>query len=754
MAKRMAQRGSTTKCGCLLALITAWSLLCSSASRAGFLEFLSQSAQTASTLRTCGSFDEGKAQLALENVTTPCPVLKDPNLQRVDQWHENVSKITDKFQGSAEDNYFAALAEQHSTELSCAAQFSGMVSSGDAILADDLVLKVQLLREYKQQLIAASNNITSNPAVQNKICPLSLEDLDADYSPQLRSVDSSYQACRNMVAARTSYQTTLSAIPLSNVPSIVTFLDKYAAGIEVKSEADLRSAIQSAYGNAQGSLIQQSQKLDSKARTQGGAAFSRNDRRALLSDPRVNEKVVERAGGSAEVRALSCSEDARYGGGADKLDSALFVGSLAISGGASIAAKASSVAIKIAEGANAARGLGLLSLNASRLLQVSSLAVNGVLAYEKVSQVCTTPAVTTTVYGTKASGACSDAPSIESLGQDSCILTSALSALSVGAPILMEIKIQKLLARLQHAKKLSPTADAQFGPKGMGQSSVDNQIAPHVAGSGDSVNTSTATILRPQRPSTVLPPEMNTMPEALRSRISRANGLTQDWSADKQVDSISDIPWRKYSGTFIPADAIVKLIVRTTTLSRQMQSTITAVYNHLHDTNAFEKYMSQLSADSALEVKASGIASEVDQLEKGVITRNAVLRVLVKRARARGDDAFSTVVSEDSPDPRISQTRKPGTKSGFRAAVGQGPFFDKGFNGTRHGTDMHLLQRDYVSDTVNSATDGKPSDFWTFLGSKQGINYWVPLFDAIDTSNSLGSPEVLRHLVIEYLPLN
>lgn len=166
------------------------------------------------------------------------------------------------------------------------------------------------------------------------------------------------------------------------------------------------------------------------------------------------------------------------------------------------------------------------------------------------------------------------------------------------------------------------------------------------------------------------------------------------------------------------------------------------VWSKMNDPDAFGKYVRSLSEDAAAEMAANGSQRELDALARGELTRNGVMKVLVKRHEAQGNGVFSTIVGGGTKP--ASLTRKLGTNVDFRSAVGQGPFFDKPFGESRHGIDTHFLQIDYVSDAVWEATNGEPRKFWDFLGSPKGIRYWVPLFDNFST-NTMASPENLAH---------
>lgn len=180
-----------------------------------------------------------------------------------------------------------------------------------------------------------------------------------------------------------------------------------------------------------------------------------------------------------------------------------------------------------------------------------------------------------------------------------------------------------------------------------------------------------------------------------------------------------------------------------------------AVWESMNDSRKMADYVRTLAEDAAVEMKMSGTARELDALTRGELTREAVLKVLVKRHRAQGNDRFSVIVSDRAYVKPSSSTRKTKAPVDFRAAVGQGPFFDKPFDGVRHGVDTHFLQIDYASTAVWDATEGEPKKFWDYLGSSAGINFWVPLFDSFNLQNpTFARPEYLAHKISGLLKIS
>lgn len=177
---------------------------------------------------------------------------------------------------------------------------------------------------------------------------------------------------------------------------------------------------------------------------------------------------------------------------------------------------------------------------------------------------------------------------------------------------------------------------------------------------------------------------------------------------------------------------------------------ITAVWNRMADANQAADYTRALAQDTAVEMAKSGDPRALDALKRGELIRNYVLKTLVKRHRAQGNDAFSTIVQKRAAGKPSSKTRKTGSNDDFRSAVGQGPFFDKPFQNGRHGIDTHFMQIDYASTAIWEATGGNPREFWDLLGSKRGIDLWVALFDGFE-ERTFARPEYFTHQVADLL---
>jgi hypothetical protein len=181
-------------------------------------------------------------------------------------------------------------------------------------------------------------------------------------------------------------------------------------------------------------------------------------------------------------------------------------------------------------------------------------------------------------------------------------------------------------------------------------------------------------------------------------------------------------------------------------ISNHEKKMIAAVWNRMNDPEAAASYVRVLAEDAAVEMARSGGPRVEDALKRGELIRNYVLKVLVKRHRAQGNEEFSVIAPQNATSKATTKTRKNSSNEDFRAAVRQGPFFDKPLLGGRHGVDTHFLQMDYASSVIWEVTNGHPKEFWDFLGSKRGIDYWVALFDSFGGA-TLARPEYFAHAV-------
>ena len=221
----------------------------------------------------------------------------------------------------------------------------------------------------------------------------------------------------------------------------------------------------------------------------------------------------------------------------------------------------------------------------------------------------------------------------------------------------------------------------------------------------------------------------------------------------KQFKSVENLPLAADAGALLDPTTAEGLAGKVKSASPEVRNSILSVYNRMHNSKAFGKYLKKLTTDVVADMQARKIPGELDDLASGNLNRTAVLRVLVRRAKLRGDGNFSTLTKFKFRDDPINPTKKPNTPEGTREAIAQGPFFDKAVGVMRNKIDLNLLQRDYVSDVVEASTNGKPATFYNYLGSEEGNSVYVPLFSAPSGRDTFGSPAFLQRAIDGVLPL-
>ena len=173
--------------------------------------------------------------------------------------------------------------------------------------------------------------------------------------------------------------------------------------------------------------------------------------------------------------------------------------------------------------------------------------------------------------------------------------------------------------------------------------------------------------------------------------------------------------------------------------SVDIQNTVVAVYNRMNDSKAFAKYIQNLLIETAEFMKSRGRAEDLELLEQGRVTRSAALKVLFERMKKRNIEVRALRSLRDPLD--------------FQKHVSQMAFIDYPFKqGNRHGRDTHLMQVDYVYDVVYQNMNGKPLEFYQFLGSPKGIWFWFDLFDA-QLESDLRYPEFFGPKVRSTVPM-
>jgi hypothetical protein len=152
-----------------------------------------------------------------------------------------------------------------------------------------------------------------------------------------------------------------------------------------------------------------------------------------------------------------------------------------------------------------------------------------------------------------------------------------------------------------------------------------------------------------------------------------------------------------------------------------------AVARHLCDGPKWKNYLVTLYLDAAEVMKNSGASDANELLDRGLVSRKALVRVLIQRAKLRGE-------------PRVYQITTDLPPAEFASAIARGPFLDTTFREKDfHGEDTHLVQRDYVDDIVAKYYPDDPNQFYVDLA--EHIAMWDAVFD--DYSDGGSSPSFL-----------
>lgn len=452
----------------------------------GPLEVLSQSAYVVSGGELCHGVEAAKADTVLSQSEKECQLYRGPT----EEFRKSFFPLIDQSMDSYEDRLFSLLAKQQARELDCAAEFAQFVGDGKADSSETILTYLTNLRIHKKALASKVMELSRNPLIANKNCPNSLEELkrnSPDFEEKIFNTNS--HICEEIIRHRSAYQAILNMIPLSGVPLIKNWIEKYASLPENKEfehlQVSLGLSLNKIYREAAGLLKAESTKLDQRARRDGHGNFDRGARSALLSDPALIKKVVNDSSDPATMDALACRANARYGQGAEALNTGMAVGSFALSLGAAAAIKFGSLGMRFNSIAQSARSGGLISLNAARGLQAGALAFDSVNVIAAVDQECLSegkPAFSQ--LGSKEKfGQCVSAPAPGQLKTDKCILAATLAAMSFGLAALPSLS--RLGTNLSHSANQSPSRVSQILGREVTQSESDAIERAHLIGVGE-----------------------------------------------------------------------------------------------------------------------------------------------------------------------------------------------------------------------------------------------------------------------------
>lgn len=462
---------------------------------------------------SCRPYDELKAQ---DDAAGVCSTRTAPGLSKN---LRVLSELQNKTAESAEDIFFREVAKQHSRNLGCAADFAAATSAAPP---EELLQRLRQLREARRTVVEAAQQLT-NPNVMTKICPLTLEGVRRD----LHDSDPGKEICLRLVRARTAAEAIQAAIPLSGVPVVFDFLDRYA-NTKTYDESKLEAELKAAYAKGAEELRTQSAALRKNVEENGAQGLDRGARYNLLADPVAAQAVVTRRG-SEDLRAVACRANARYKDGADSLDTVLFVGSLAAGGGAGMLSKVGAAGAKILTAANSARAVGAITAASSRILQVTAAAAAAVAPGQDLYRRCWSQGAPALSAG----DACVGMPKVTDIAQDGCVLSASLEAIGYVSAVGGAYKTGKAMIGARSFAREAEEAAAAVGARANSAAarSLEPAASPGREGATGAIST----------PSSVNAAEKTVAREAASSLNPKQTALIARYNEKVYVDEAGNL---------------------------------------------------------------------------------------------------------------------------------------------------------------------------------------------------------------------
>lgn len=206
-----------------------------------------------------------------------------------------------------------------------------------------------------------------------------------------------------------------------------------------------------------------------------------------------------------------------------------------------------------------------------------------------------------------------------------------------------------------------------------------------------------------------------------------------------------------------------------------LKNAIVAVFNDMVDKPKMAKYIERLMIEAgvymlrnknnrtrevqdptrAASPNAPNLYTTKEEfLKRGRIDHQSLLYVITHRVRSRGQK-IAYIMPNGNFNSNSSRTQRYAT---FFQVPARGPFIDGAFGGgSSHGQDVHLIQMDYVADTVAKATENKSDIFWNYATDdsvaqpQRGTWVWDTLFDGMNST--FMHPEYLGPLLRQELPV-
>lgn len=231
--------------------------------------------------------------------------------------------------------------------------------------------------------------------------------------------------------------------------------------------------------------------------------------------------------------------------------------------------------------------------------------------------------------------------------------------------------------------------------------------------------------------------------------------LESKLTADKAISHPREIPFN-LSNDFRPIKA-AEMARRADELDVKTQQSIVTAYNALNDKKELASYFQKLYLESAEWMAKKGRPEDIKLLEEGKVSEHAIAVTMVKRLKADGDTQFTTIMGSNNQNKilsfgskKIAQEDVSTNNNAFRTAIRTGPFFDHAFpDGVPggHGPYTHMIQRDIVKQALKKKNSSS-KEFFEFLGTKKGVNWWADLFDSSNPT-SFTRPEAVTNYMFK-----
>lgn len=206
-----------------------------------------------------------------------------------------------------------------------------------------------------------------------------------------------------------------------------------------------------------------------------------------------------------------------------------------------------------------------------------------------------------------------------------------------------------------------------------------------------------------------------------------------------------------------------------------LNQTVVNVFNDLVNKRKMANYVEKLMIDAGIymlrnkqnrtrevqdpnratsQYAPNSYTTKEEFLKRGRIDHHSVLYILSHRIRARGEN-IAYILPNGNYSGNSSRTQRYET---FFQVPRRGPFIDGAFGrASSHGQDVHLVQMDYISETLAKSTNNNPKIFWDYAlheanDSTAGTWVWDTFFDGMN--GTFMHPEFLGPKLQQHLPVH